>query len=139
MWLRKAALQGHRDALIAIGERIPAAVIADPTSAAPLFQRAADAGCARARKVLADWILAGLDVGVPAEQALELIEAAARDGDAGRSSGSPIAWSTARGALPPRPGALLVRASRASRIVRGAGGHWPRSIGEPDGETPRTG
>jgi len=83
MWLHKAALQGHRDALIAIGERIPAAVIADPAGAAPLFQRAADAGCARARKVLADWILAGLDVGVPAEQALELIEAAAREGDAG--------------------------------------------------------
>lgn len=83
VWLLRAAQQGHREALIAIGERIPAAAVDDPSSAAPLFRRAADAGCVRARKVLADWLLAGAAISLPADEVLALTEAAARNGDPG--------------------------------------------------------
>jgi len=100
VWLERAARQGSREAVIAIGERVPAAAVPNPRSAAQLFEHAAASGCAHARKVLADWLLAGLDIGISPERALELIEAAARDGDLGAQLRLAYCLERGEGCLP---------------------------------------
>ena len=95
VWLEKAAQRDSAEALTLLGERVPAAAVAEPGPAAPVFERAAAADCAGAMKVLAYWALSGATAGISVERAFVLLDAAARKGNVGAQL--QLAWCLERG------------------------------------------